>query len=243
MAPYPDSTPTETSAPEPVATAPPEDSALPGMKRGIAIGVACSVGIIMIALVAFFAYRRRKQNAAKAKHTKLSPEEPVEMDAGASFWPQEKARHVQTKPIEAESRTIHELDGSEIPELPGHYEGRELASKKTPRTSYYAGDEDVFGANVKQQWTEWDTALDNDQPQPAQNPARNTSPYLEVSPTRQATSVSPVAETMFYPPPQPASFSVSPIAPSPLESAHFTPPRTGQAQQQQRYYDQVRSSK
>jgi|SRR5690242_2767382 len=243
MAPYPDSTPTETS-PVVATHAPEEDSALPGMKRGIAIGVACSVGIIMIALVAFFAYRRRKQNAAKAKHSKLSPEEPVEMEASAGFWPQEKARHVQAKPIEAESRSIHELDGSEIPELPGHYEGRELASKKTPRTSFYAGDEAAFGANVKQQWTEWDAALNNDHPQPALNSALNSSPYLEVSPSRQATSVSPAAETAFYPPPQPASFSVSPIAPSPLETAHFTPPRTGQAhQQQQRYYDQARSSR
>lgn len=162
------------------------------------------------------------------------------MEASAGFWPQEKAQHVQTKPIEAESRSIHELDGSEIPELPGHYEGRELASKKTPRTSYYAGDEDAFGANAKQQWTEWDAALNHDHPQ---NPARISNPYLEVSPTGQATSVSPVAETAFYPPPQPASFSVSPIAPSPLESAHFTPPRTGQAQQQRYYYNQIRSSR
>ena len=71
MAPYPDpSTTTEASStPEVVTQAPEEDSALPGMKRGIAIGVACSVGIIMIALVAFFAYRRRKKNATKANIT------------------------------------------------------------------------------------------------------------------------------------------------------------------------------
>lgn len=239
MAPYPDSTPTETSSPEPVATHETEDSALPGMKRGIAIGVACSVGIIMIALVAFFAYRRRKQQATKTKHTKLSPEEPVEMDAGTGFWPREKkAPHEVAKPIEAESHTIHELDGSEVPELPGNYEGPELATKKTPRISYYAGDEDAFDANVKQ-WSHWEAAISADHARHTQDPTRDSIAYLEVSPTRQATSVSPVSEAIFYPPTQHASFSVSPIAPSPLESAHFTPPRTGQMQQK-RYYDETR---
>ncbi|KAH6643596.1 hypothetical protein C7974DRAFT_1129 [Boeremia exigua] len=250
MAPYPDPTSAETSSsPQPVAVRQEEDSALPGMKRGIAIGVACSVGIIVIALVAFFAYRRRKQQAAKPKHTKLSPEEPVEMDAGAAFWSQqeqEKSRHVQAIPIEADARTIHELDGSEVPELPGHYEPQELAIKKTPRASYHAGDEDAFGANA-QQWHNWNVALDNHQHQPALESARNSNPYLEVSPTRQATSISPVAETMFYPPAQNASLGVSPIAPSPsvpspLDSAHFTPPRTGHTHQQ-RYYDQARRSR
>lgn len=240
MAPYPDSTPAESSSPQPVTTPPSEDSALPGMKRGIAIGVACSVGIILIALVAFFAYRRRKRQAAKTQHTKLSPEEPVEMEAGGAFWPKEKARHVQATPIEADAYTIHELDGSEVPELPGHYEGQELANKKTPRASYHAGDEDAFGVNAEQ-WHNWNGALHTDHLQPAQQHMRDSNPYLEVTPTRQATSVSPVAETMFYPPAQNASFSISPIVPSPLESAHFTPPRTGQTQQ--RYYDQARTSR
>lgn len=233
MAPYPDTTP--TSSPEVVATPPADDSALPGMKRGIAIGVACSVGIIMIALLAFFAYRWRKRQAAKTKHTKLSPEEPVEMDAGA-FWPQEKTRHSQAIPLEADAHTIHELDGSEVPELPGHYEGQELANKKTPRTSYHAGDDDAYGAKLKQ-WNDWSVALETDRSGPTE-PARISNPYLEVSPTRQATSVSPIAETMFYTPSQNASFSVSPVAPSPFENAYSTPPRTAHTRQQ-RYHDQA----
>ncbi|KAJ8105308.1 hypothetical protein OPT61_g10258 [Boeremia exigua] len=239
MAPYPDDSTPTGSAPGGFATHSTEESALPGMKRGIAIGVACSVGIIMIALVAFFAYRRRKKRAAKIQHTKLSPEEPVEMEAGAAFWGQEKRRHVQAPPIEADAHVIHELDGSEVPELPGHYEGQELANRKTPRASYHAGDEDAFGANV-QQWHDWNVALDSRQSQ-TQEHAYN-SPYLEVSPTRQATSVSPVAQTMFYPPPPNPSFSISPVAPSPLESVHFTPPHTDRARQQ-RYYDQARASR
>ncbi|KAJ4338219.1 hypothetical protein N0V95_008106 [Ascochyta clinopodiicola] len=238
MAPYPDSTPTGTSLPEVVATAPPEDSALPGMKRGIAIGVACSVGIIMAALLAFFAYRRRKQQAAK--HTKLSPEEPVEMDAGG-FWPQEKRRHVQVAPIEADAHSIHELDGSEIPELPGHYEGQELnANKKTPRASY--GDDNTYGQNLKQ-WNDWSIALDAGHPQPAEDTVRHSNSYLEVSPSQpQRTSVSPMGGTMLDAPSQNVSYNcVSPLALSPLEDAHLTPTYDRQTHQQ-RYYEQARTS-
>ncbi|KAF3010887.1 hypothetical protein E8E13_009664 [Curvularia kusanoi] len=240
MAPYPDSsTPTDASEPEVVQTAPAEDSALPGMKRGIAIGVACSVGILVIALLAFFAYRRRKQQATKARHSKLSPQEPVEMDAPGGFWPQEKAQHVQKVPIEADAHVVHELDGSCLPELPGHYEGQELANKKTPRTSYYAGDEDAFGAQM-QHWNQWDAAL-NAVPQPTQEPTRNSSPYQELPPVRTTTNLSATPDMTFYSPSHNASFSVSPIAPSPLENAHFSPPSTGQTRQQ-RYYDQARGS-
>lgn len=240
MAPYPDSsTPMEASStPEVVTQAPEEDSALPGMKRGIAIGVACSVGIIMIALVAFFAYRRRKKNATKAKHTRLSPEEPVEMDTPGAFWPQEKAQHAQkVVPFEADAHVVHELDGSTVPELPGHYEGQELANKKTPRTSYYAGDEDVFGAQT-QQWQDWDAAL-NATPQPTQEPIRNSSAYQELPPVRQTMRLSATPDMTFHTPSPHASFSVSPIAPSPLQTAHISPQNTGQTRQQ-RYYDQAR---
>ncbi|KZM21908.1 uncharacterized protein EKO05_0000385 [Ascochyta rabiei] len=238
MAPYPDTTPTETVPPEVVATAPPEDSALPGMKRGIAIGVAFSVGIIMAALLAFFVYRRRKQRAAK--HTKLSAEEPVEMDAGG-LWPQEKKRHVRVAPIEADAYSIHELDGSEIPELPGHYEGQELnANKKTPRASY--GDDDTYGQKLKQ-WNDWSVALDSSHPQPAEEPLRHSNPYLEVSPSQsQQTSISPMGDTLLDAPSQNLSYNcVSPLALSPLEDAHLTP-TYGRPTRQQRYYDQARTS-
>lgn len=237
MAPYPDSVPTETSPPAVVATAPAEDSALPGMKRGIAIGVACSVGIIMLALLAFFAYRRRKQR--EAKHTKVSSEEPVEMDAGS--WPQEKTRHVRAIPIEADAQTIHELDGSEVPELPGHYEGQELnANKKTPRASY--GDENDEYSQKLKQWNNWSIAPEADHPQPAQEPPRYSNPTLAVSySTPQQTNISPLGGTMLDAPSQNASFScVSPIALSPLEDTHLTPTRDGEARRQ-RYYDHRRT--
>lgn len=242
MAPSPDTTPTETAGPMVVETEPAESSTLPGMKRGIAIGVACSVGIIMIALLAFFAYRRRKKQAAK--HTRLSPEEPVEMDAGGFWpqqkaWPQEKPRSAHTTPIEADAHVIHELEASEVPELPGHYEGQELNTKKTPRASYHAGDDDLNGLGLKQ-WNEWNAALAAGPDPPIPEPTRNSNPYLEVSPSRpHATSVSPIGDNMLYTTLQDAPFgSVSPIVPSPLTDAHT---RDGQ-RRQHRYYEQPKTS-
>lgn len=238
MAPYPDSTPAGTPTPEVVSEAPAEDSALPGMKRGIAIGVACSVGIIMVALLAFFAYRRRKQQAAK--HTKLSLEEPVEMDAGG-FWPQEKKRHVQAVPIEADAQTIHELDGSAVPELPGHYEGQELnANKKTSRASY-GDDDDAYGHNL-QQWNDWSAALNASHHRQVEEPLQRSNPYLELSPSRpRPIDVSPAGASMLDAPAQNASYGcVSPLALSPLEDAHLTEARERRISQQ-RYYDQART--
>ncbi|KAF1931949.1 uncharacterized protein M421DRAFT_323816 [Didymella exigua CBS 183.55] len=214
MAPYPDSTGTPEVQPERDDN---EDSTLPGMKRGIAIGVACSVGIIMVALLAFLVYRRRKQQATKTKHTQLSREEPVEMDGGASWPPQEKFRHVYAAPIEADAHAVHELDGSEVPELPGSYEGQMLANKKTPRTSYHAVDARAH---------------------PTQDHAGARNPYLEVTPSNQAASVSPIAGRLSYTTSQNTSFSVSPIAPSPLEDARVS---SGYLQQQ-RYYQYTNAS-
>lgn len=240
MSPYPNPTATESSAPE-AQPAQHEDSALPGMKRGIAIGVACSVGIIMVALLAFFAYRRRKQQATKTKHTKLSPEEPVEMDAGAFWPPQEKRQYVHTAPIEADAHVVHELDGSEVPELPSHYEGQMLANKKTPRTSYHAGDDNAYTQDVTHHWIDWTPPSVDTPVQPTQDQTRNHNPYLEVTPSNQGTNVSPIMGPVPYTSSQNASFSVSPVAPSPLENAHFSLPRSGYPQQQ-RYYHHTKAS-
>lgn len=228
MAPYPDSTETPHVQPDPD-----EESTLPGMKRGIAIGVACSVFIIMVAVLAFFAYRRRKQQATKTKHTKLSPDEPVEMDAGASWPPQhqEKNHYLYTAPIEAPARVVHELDGSEIPELPGSFEGQMLANRKTPRTSYHAGDDAVYTHGLPHQWIDCTPPNIDGPGQPPQG-YTNQNSYLEVTPSNQATSVSPVVGHSLYTSPRNTSISVSPIAPSPLENVHVSMgfPR------QQRYY-------
>lgn len=234
MAPYPDSTATPTPDVQPN---PDEESTLPGMKRGIAIGVACSVFIIMVALLAFFAYRRRKQQATKAKHSKLVPQEPVEMDAGVTWPPprQEKGLYNYTVPIEADAYVVHELDGSEVPELPGNFEGQMLADKRTPRTSYHAGDDNAYIHDIPHQWIEWAPPSTDTPAQTPQGHVSNHNLYLEVTPLHRATSVSPVVGPGFQ---TTNSFSVSPIAPSPLEDVHISQsfPR------QQRYYDHFQAS-
>ena len=192
----------------------------------------------MLALLAFFAYRRRKQQAAK--HTKLSLEEPVEMDTGR-FWPQEKKREIQTVPIETDAQTIHELEASEVPELPNHHEIQEMnTTKKTPRASL-GGDDDAYAQKLKQ-WSEWSNALGADQTQPIQEPKRHINHYPETSPYQpQPTNMSQDRDQVLYTPLQDASFnSLSPLALSPLEDAHFTPKRDGRALQE-RYYDQART--
>jgi hypothetical protein len=236
MAPYPDSI--ATPAPDVQVENPDEDSTLPGMKRGIAIGVACSVGIIMVALVAFFAYRRRKQQATKTKHSKLSSEEPVEMDAGM-FWPppKEKDQHVYAAPIEADAHVVHELDGSEVPELPSNYEGQMLANKKTPRTSYHAGDDNSYIQDLSHHWNVSTPPLVDALAQPPQDHTGNHNAYLEVAPLNQATSVSPVGSVPHTSPPN-LSYSVSPIAPSPLEDVHIS----SGYHRQQRYYHHTKAS-
>jgi hypothetical protein len=236
MAPYPDPTATETPGVQPN---PDEESTLPGMKRGIAIGVACSVFIIMVALLAFFAYRRRKQQATKTKHSRLS-QEPVEMDAGA-FEPlphQEKNQYVYTAPIEADAHVVHELDGSGVPELPGNFEGQMLANKKTPRTSCHAGDDNVYTQDLPRQWIDWTPPSIDAPAQPPQGYTGNHNPYLEVTPSHQTTSVSPVVGPSLHTSPYNTPFSVSPIAPSPLENVHISP----RPPQQQRYYDPFKAS-
>lgn len=236
MAPYPDSTATPTSPPVVVSTPPTEDSALPGMKRGIAIGVACSVGIIMVALLAFFAYRRRKQQATR--HAKLSSEEPVELDTG--FWPQEKTRHVHPPPIEADAQTIHELDGYQVPELPGDYDALELnVNKQTPRVSYH--EEDSYGQKLKQ-WNDWNIALDASYIEPIQDSTQHSNPTLAVSPSRpQSTNLSPFGGAMLSNPSNNTSTGcVSPLALSPLEDAHFKPSSKDETRRP-RYYDQTRT--
>lgn len=239
MAPYPDSTATETPDVQPN---PDEESTLPGMKRGIAIGVACSVFIIMVALLAFFAYRRRKQQATKTKHSKLSPvEELVEMDAG-TFWPpplpQEKSQYVYAAPIEADAHVVHELVGSGVPELPGSIEGQMLANKETPRTSYHAGDDNAYIQDLPHLWFDWTPPSIDAPAQHPQSHTGNHNPYLEVTSSHQATSVSPVVGPGSYVSPQTASFSVSPIAPSPLEDVHIS----SSFPRQQRYYDHSKAS-
>ncbi|KAF3047376.1 hypothetical protein E8E11_009353 [Didymella keratinophila] len=190
----------------------------------------------MVALLAFFAYKRRKRQATKTKHMRLN-QEPVEMDAG-SFEPppnQEKDQYVYTVPIEADAHVVHELDGSGVPELPGNFEGQMLANKRTPRTSYHAGDDNAYIHEFPHQWIDWTPPSMDAPAQPPQGHAGNYNPYLEVTPSHRATSISPVVGPGLH---TSTSFSVSPIAPSPLENVYISQ----SFQRQQRYYDHFKAS-
>jgi hypothetical protein len=84
---------------------------LPGMKRGIAVGVGVSVATLIILFVAYIAIKRRRKLYKKEKDGSDQKQRDVE-----------KADPVQTFHIKVESDAtpIHEMDGSEGPrgELP-----------------------------------------------------------------------------------------------------------------------------
>ncbi|KAF2245001.1 hypothetical protein BU26DRAFT_491173 [Trematosphaeria pertusa] len=142
--------PTSTSTPPIARRAEKDTPALPGMKRGIAIGVAASVCILLIALVAFFAIQRRKKIAAKANtsSTSTTPSTTTHSSPASATtpsWPQEKqyppASHWKPSnfpqpqpPVEADANTraIYELPGdfdAAVPELPSRAHTRTPPSK------------------------------------------------------------------------------------------------------------------
>jgi hypothetical protein len=78
------------------------------MKRGIAIGTACSAAILLIALLAFCALRRRK----RIRKTVQTPRDiPKELPEATVMEGSEKCR-VEEKlpPVELEAGPIYELD-------------------------------------------------------------------------------------------------------------------------------------
>jgi hypothetical protein len=95
------------------------------MKRGIAIGVAASVCIILIALLAFFAVQRRKKIKAQARQSPLVPD--IEQEKHYVAESKEEIHDLPISPaplVEADTRTIYELDAEPMPELPTKDNGR-----------------------------------------------------------------------------------------------------------------------
>jgi len=111
----------------------PRESVLPGMKRGIAIGVASSVCLILISLVALLVVRRRRQARKRARQQTEDASLPwppeknsiymphpandgrvVSLQPPASPLPEEPPQ----PPVEADTRTIYELDAGIVLELP-----------------------------------------------------------------------------------------------------------------------------
>ncbi|KAJ4346621.1 uncharacterized protein N0V89_010552 [Didymosphaeria variabile] len=117
MAPFPQTT-ASPSSPSPEPQTP---SVLPGLKRGIAVGVASSVCLILIALLAFFALRRRNKRKALQQqgHSPDIKELPAWSEQKSIPPPPEKQWiPIPPSPIEADTQTIHELEASPVPELP-----------------------------------------------------------------------------------------------------------------------------
>jgi hypothetical protein len=125
MAPRPQATSSSTPPPPQQQS----QASLPGMKRGIAIGVAASVCIILIALLAIFAVRRRRK--LKAQQLQADTSNPAPETEWAKDEKEDPAREVRCGPVpapaplvEADARTIYELDANPTPELPTKDEGR-----------------------------------------------------------------------------------------------------------------------
>jgi hypothetical protein len=201
------------------------------MKRGIAMGVALSVGIILIALLAFYAIRRRKRLAAKA--VKTEPVAEVEGDAG--FWPLEKPRQKEAQhvgiqraapPVETDAHSIHELDADQIPELPDSRVRYELeAEGKRVQAS---GLDDEY-AQTQRQWEMWKYAPEEPHGQPEYDYSGRTLPTLTVSSPGPQTSynvVSPLGRTPSDITSQtPYLYDIPSPARSPFEEAHLLPHR------------------
>lgn len=190
------------------------------MKRGIAIGVACSVAVVLVALVAFFAYRRRSRLAFAQQQSK---NEVVEAQH-PEIWPQEKAWQTDMPSpaplVEAEARTIYEMDANQIPELPAcnktDVQELESISRSDRKFSFECDEEDAHKTNV-QHWEAWSLALDDVQEPTSRDDAHRRLPLLTVSPPEGCPgNVSP----LLISPWDASSRTTSPIV-SPLPDAHF----------------------
>jgi hypothetical protein len=193
MAPASNSTaaPTQAAAPPDVQRieASEEDSGLPGMKRGIAIGVACSVTILLVALLSYIAIRRRRRLAAAAAAEAAKIQTVAEVEGDGGFWPAapEKPRHTEAQqmgvhrgpPVEADAQTIHELDAQQIPELPGNYASHEL---EAGRKKTQGEDLDEY-AQTQRQWEMWKYTPEehHEQPYHKHSDSKHTLPELTVS--------------------------------------------------------------
>ncbi|KAF2011942.1 hypothetical protein BU24DRAFT_266824 [Aaosphaeria arxii CBS 175.79] len=110
-----------------------EETNLPGMKRGIAIGVGVCVTIMIIALVTYLAFRRRRRlreaaaagnipDAEKYAEQPGTPLPPPSINGDMSMAPQDPAKTYSYQHhsvfLESDSSALHEMDtGSGAREL------------------------------------------------------------------------------------------------------------------------------
>ncbi|KAH9861793.1 hypothetical protein J1614_011546 [Plenodomus biglobosus] len=134
MAPLKDSTPFgSTDASNSTSSmAQDTDTTLPGMKRGIAIGVACSVTIVFILLLAIFAIRRRRNLARLDQQKKDGLANKIVFE---EVWWQETTKKMtqpsnQVSPA-MEPSPIYELDGSSEAEQSPNRMSNQMALQQT----------------------------------------------------------------------------------------------------------------
>ncbi|KAH7081370.1 hypothetical protein BKA63DRAFT_207141 [Paraphoma chrysanthemicola] len=183
------STTTSTSAAIP-------HTALPGIKRGIAIGSACSITILLITILAFFAFRHRRRTP---KTDRLSQKNLIEScEVQQMCWRFDRTSKIEPEPAKTAARTIHELDASDA--------------------SHDAGlVHEVMQGERRLSWEHDDDRIY--MPEMAQSPpnstlsARRTAGYQDRRETLPAVFVTPPEESHGH---------VSPmIGPSPLPKTHI----------------------
>ncbi|CAG5185411.1 uncharacterized protein ALTATR162_LOCUS11298 [Alternaria atra] len=196
------------------------DLALPGIKRGIAIGVACSVSVVVIAILAFFAIRRRNRVLSRRAQLHTTKAETMDSEAGLqekAWWaatPASSPSLPPPPPVEADAQIIYELDAGQIPELHGDTAAQEVDGNDNHHDM--SKDAEDLYAQKLEQWRAWSIAIEPNPSSPTIEPVHSCLPLLMVSPPEASPGeVSPLLRSSWdY-----SSQDASPISPPP--SAHF----------------------
>ncbi|KAF1945859.1 hypothetical protein EJ02DRAFT_451277 [Clathrospora elynae] len=192
-------------------------TSLPGIKRGIAIGVACSVSLILIAILAFLSIRRRNHILARKHQTEARRIE----DSQTGPLAQERAWWIVTSPslppIETDARTIYELDATHITELSNNLDTQEAVNLGTSRRIF--GEDGDSYAQKLHQWKMCNIALDEDRRDRKHDNSHNHLPFLTISPPGAAPDdISPLLMSPWDASPR---TTLPFYTVSPLPDAHF----------------------
>ncbi|EUC51266.1 hypothetical protein COCMIDRAFT_21254 [Bipolaris oryzae ATCC 44560] len=200
------------------------ESALPGIKRGIAIGAACSVSVVLIAILAFLAIRRRNRILAQRLQHQTPEARGVEAQPQEkTWWPHAPPPVLPVAtlpppppPVEVDAHIIHELDAGQTPELHGETRPQEVDGIGKPQNAPEEAEE-LYVQRLKQ-WKDWNTVSEADPAQPNNEVTRWSVPLLMVSPPGTTRGdVSPLLRSSW----DLSSRGASPI--SPPATAHFPP--------------------
>ncbi|KAH7091422.1 hypothetical protein FB567DRAFT_518611 [Paraphoma chrysanthemicola] len=171
-------------------------TALPGIKRGIAIGAACSITILLITILALFAFRHRRRTP---RTDRLSQETLIESCVVQQMcWRFDRAPSSEPEPAKTIARTIHELDASDACQDAGPV--HEMMQEER-RVSWEHDDDRIC------------------MPEMAQRLDKRTFPTWQTAGYQDSRDTLP---TVFVTPPEEKQGDVSPmIGPSPLPTTHI----------------------